>query len=342
MLKVSDFDYFLPPELIAYNPPPQRDSSRLLIVNAANSLIATQFKDIVNAINKNDLVIFNNSKVIKARLFGNKISGGKIEVLIERILTNNNLLAFVRSNKKIYLGMIIQLPNNIKVEVVKIIDGNFELALINNNLNWLLYLEQFGHIPLPHYIKRFDTAEDEQRYQTVYAKLAGSVAAPTAGLHFTNELLASIEQKGAKCAFVTLHVGAGTFKPVTANYVHEHKMHSEYYSIEQDTITAIENCHKNGGNIIAVGTTTLRTLETAAQHNFTQLNGETDIFITPGFKFKVVNKLITNFHLPKSTLLMLVSAFAGSDVIQKAYSYAIDNKFRFFSYGDAMLLKRKD
>jgi S-adenosylmethionine:tRNA ribosyltransferase-isomerase len=342
MLKVSDFDYHLPPELIAYNPKEQRDESRLLIVNDINSFVATQFKNIIDSINKNDLVIFNNSKVIKARLFGNKKSGGKIEVLIERILPNNNLLAFVRSNKKIYLGMIIQLPNDISVEVIKIIDGNFELALVNNSLNWLAYLEQFGHIPLPHYIKRSDTAFDEIRYQTVYAKLAGSIAAPTAGLHFTKELLALIEQKGAKCAFVTLHVGAGTFKPVTVDYIHQHKMHSEYYSIEQDVIDAIQNCRNNSGNIIAVGTTTLRTLETLAQHNFSQLSGETDIFITPGFKFKIVDKLITNFHLPKSTLLMLVSAFAGQELILNAYNYAIDNKFRFFSYGDAMLLKRKN
>ena len=216
---------------------------------------------------------------------------------------------------------------------------NFNLK---NSLDIIQYLDKFGHIPLPPYMHRADNHLDLERYQTVYAKTYGSVAAPTAGLHFSPELLATIEQKGIKTAFITLHVGSGTFKPVSVNDIKQHKMHSEYYSVDEKTIELIRHAHTKGGKIIAVGTTSLRTLETIANNGLLAGNGETDIFITPGYQFKLVDKLITNFHLPKSTLLMLVSAFAGMDNIKNAYHFAIENKYRFFSYGDAMLLNRTD
>ncbi|MDQ5920858.1 MAG: S-adenosylmethionine:tRNA ribosyltransferase-isomerase [Pseudomonadota bacterium] len=346
MLQLSDFDYILPQELIANNPIPSRDESRLLVVNNNKFLHDLYFKDIINFIEPNDLIIFNDSKVLKARLFGHKPSGGKIELLIERILPNNNLIAHIRSNKHINIDMLINLPGNVTLAVKTKLDGLFELSLIQESsliqevitFDWLGYLDQHGHIPLPLYIRRQDNELDEQRYQTVYAKNPGSVAAPTAGLHFTENLLKLIKAKGATCAHITLHVGSGTFKPVGVNFIHEHKMHSEIYSIPESTLHLIHQCKAQKGKIIAVGTTSLRTLEAAALTNFKSLSGETDIFITPGFKFKIVDKLITNFHLPKSTLLMLVSAFAGMDTIKQAYAHAINNRYRFFSYGDAMLL----
>ena len=345
-LKVDDFDYILPDELIATNPTDIRDQSRLLIVENSddiNPIIethASSFGDIVNYIRPNDLVIFNNSKVIKARLFGQKSSGGKVELLVERILDDNKIIAHVRLNKTINIGLNILLPDEQCLTVIEKLDGLFKLVP-TKALNWVAYLDKFGHIPLPPYMKRSSTSSDDTRYQTVYAKDHGSVAAPTAGLHFTNELLEKIRAQGTQIAYVTLHVGSGTFKPVSVEYLSEHKMHSEVYSISTDTLELIRNCKKNGGNIIAVGTTSLRTLETIARNNFTQLTGETDIFITPGFEFKLVDKLITNFHLPKSTLLMLVSAFSGISTIKQVYQYAIANKYRFFSYGDAMLLTRQ-
>ncbi|HLX53053.1 MAG TPA: tRNA preQ1(34) S-adenosylmethionine ribosyltransferase-isomerase QueA [Aquella sp.] len=334
--QLSDFDYDLPTDLIAKEPTKKRDSSRLLIVNN-HQLTEKQFSDIVDYIDKDDLLVFNNSKVLKARLFGHKLSGGKIEILIERILDNKNIIAHVRSNKTIHIGLIILLPNDIKIQVIEILDGLFKLQF-KQPVNVIKYLDEFGHIPLPPYINRADDKLDMERYQTVYAKPYGSVAAPTAGLHFSPELLAKIEQKGIKTAFITLHVGSGTFKPVNVTDIRQHKMHSEYYSVDEITIKLINQTHACGGKIIAVGTTSLRTLETIANNGLCPGDGETDIFITPGYKFKLVDKLITNFHLPKSTLLMLVSAFTGMDTIKNAYRFAIENKYRFFSYGDAMLL----
>lgn len=339
-MKLSDFDYTLPPELIAYSPTANRDDSRLLSVKK-NNLNDQSFRDIVSHIKPNDLIIFNNSKVIKARLFGNKISGGKIEILVERIINTNTIVAHVKSNKVINLGLKIIFPDSLLAVVSKKLDGLFELSLVNN-IDFLKYLDKFGEIPLPPYINRNTDAHDNDRYQTVYAKTEGSVAAPTAGLHFTPELLHQINDIGAKIAYVTLHVGSGTFKPVTCNNIHEHKMHSEIYEMSPDTLNLIKECKKNNGKIIAVGTTSLRTLETVAQNNFSLLTGETDIFITPGYKFRLVDKLITNFHLPKSTLLMLVYAFAGAENIKSAYAHAIKQKYRFFSYGDAMILERND
>ena len=335
---LSDFDYELPPELIAKTPAAERDQSRLLVVND-HDLHDTTFNHIVDYINKNDLVVFNNSKVIKARLFGNKLSGGKIELLVERILDNKHFTAHIRSNKTINLGLEIILPGEVMVTVVQKLDGLFKLV-INSSIDFLAYLDEFGNIPLPPYINRSADTLDDERYQTIYANPAGSVAAPTAGLHFTSKLLDKITNIGAKIAYVTLHVGSGTFKPVAVEDISQHKMHSEIYSIDQTTIDLIKQTHALNGKIIAIGTTTLRTLETIANKGLMAGNSETDIFITPGYKFKLVDKLLTNFHLPKSTLLMLVSGFAGMDRIKNAYKHAIAHKYRFFSYGDAMLLER--
>jgi S-adenosylmethionine:tRNA ribosyltransferase-isomerase len=339
MFKLSDFDYELPDELIASNPPKNRGDSRLLVATNQN-LLDLKFNQIIDFINPNDVIVFNNSKVIKARLFGNKISGGKIEILIERILPNKEIIAFIGSNKTIPIGMIVKLPNEISVKVIEKMDGLFKLSPISP-VNWLEYLDKYGHIPLPPYIKRTDDKDDETRYQTVYAKNEGSVASPTAGLHFTKELLEQIKNKGATIAYVTLHVGSGTFKPVSNEDISKHKMHSEIYSIDENTLQLIRQARLNGGSIIAVGTTSVRTLETVAKNSFTRLTGETDIFITPGYKFQLVDKMITNFHLPKSTLMMLVSAFAGFETIKKVYSHAVKNKYRFFSYGDACIFMKQ-
>ncbi len=344
---LSDFDYLLPEKLIAKEPTISRDTSRLLIYQPnINSNCIGIFKDlhfhnIIDFIKPHDLLVFNNSKVIKARLFGNKITGGKIEILVERILNKNIFTCHIRSNKTIPVGLLICLPHELKIKVIKKVDGLFAVET-QSEVDLFEYFEENGCIPLPPYINRHSNKIDETRYQTVYAKDYGSVAAPTAGLHFTQQLLDQIENKGAKLAYVTLHVGSGTFKPVSVENINEHKMHSEVYHIPQETIDLIKQSKQNGGRIIAVGTTSLRTLETCAQNNFKVNYGETDIFITPGYKFKIVDKLITNFHLPKSTLLMLVSAFAGYDEIKTIYQHAITNEYRFFSYGDALLLTRKD
>lgn len=336
-MHISNFDYLLPQELIATTPNTKRDHSKLLIVKS-NQLADSCFNQITQHINPGDLVIFNNSRVVKARIFGHKLTGGKIEILIERALENGFFTAHVRANKTIKPGLIIQLDGGLEVEIIENRDGIFKLHA-KTPINLFAYLEQFGNIPLPPYMNRQAVKTDSERYQTVYANPPGSVAAPTAGLHFTQELLNDILNKGAKIAYVTLHVGSGTFKPVSVENITEHKMHSEAYSIDQATIQIIEKTKANGGKIIAVGTTSLRTLETFAKNGYQEPQGETDIFITPGFKFKLVDKLITNFHLPKSTLLMLVSAFAGIETINKAYKHAIKHKYKFFSYGDAMLLE---
>lgn len=342
-MKTVDFDYYLPEELIATQPTIQRDKSRLLAVQASQEqlmLTDLYFENILEFIQPNDLVIFNNSRVLKARLIGHKLTGGRIELLIERILTNNQFTAHIRSNKAINLGLTIVLPNDLSVTVIEKLDGLFKLT-VNSPVNLFNYLEEFGTIPLPPYMHRTAMQTDNERYQTVYAKNFGSVAAPTAGLHFTPEIMHQIINKGAKIAYVTLHVGSGTFKPVNVENILEHKMHSEVYHVDDSTVKLIKATQERGGQIIAVGTTSLRTLETIANHGFKVGHGETDIFITPGYQFKIVDKLITNFHLPKSTLLMLVSAFTNIDTIRQAYQHAINHRYRFFSYGDAMLLTRE-
>ena len=338
-MKLSDFDYHLPEELIAKNPLDNRSDSRLLVVN--EHLEDHTFSEIINYINPGDLLIRNDTRVVKARIFGHKPSGGKVEVMLERIIDQQHFIAHVRTSKRISIGMEIILPDDLVVTVSETLDGLFALQT-RTPIDLYAYLEHHGNLPLPPYMQRQAEIADESRYQTVYAAHNGSVAAPTAGLHFTPEILAQIEAKGAQVASVTLHVGSGTFKPVSVENISEHKMHSEVFQINEATIELIKQTKARGGKIIAVGTTSLRTLESVAKRGLHAQSGETDIFITPGFKFQLVDKLITNFHLPKSTLLMLVSAFSGKDKIDMAYQHAIKNNYRFFSYGDAMLLTRQD
>jgi S-adenosylmethionine:tRNA ribosyltransferase-isomerase len=338
-MKLSDFDYHLPEELIAKNPLSNRSDSRLLVVN--EHLEDHNFSEIINYINPGDLLIRNDTRVVKARIFGHKPSGGKVEVMLERIIDQQHFIAHVRTSKRINIGMEIILPDDLVVTVSETLDGLFALQT-RTPIDLYAYLEHHGNLPLPPYMQRQAEIADESRYQTVYAAHNGSVAAPTAGLHFTPELLAQIEAKGAQIASVTLHVGSGTFKPVSVENISEHKMHSEVFQINETTIELIKQAKARGGKIIAVGTTSLRTLESVAKRGLHAQSGETDIFITPGFKFQLVDKLITNFHLPKSTLLMLVSAFSSKDKIDMAYQHAIKNNYRFFSYGDAMLLTRQD
>jgi S-adenosylmethionine:tRNA ribosyltransferase-isomerase len=334
---LSDFDFELPAPLIAQNPPENRTDSRLLI--AQSPIIDTNFNKIGDFIQSGDLLVMNNTKVIPARLFGHKDSGGKVEILIERLLNENQALAMVRASRAPKVGSQITLENGEKATVLKKQQGFYTLEFSTNSL--LKLLDEVGHIPLPPYIDRADDKQDLSRYQTVYAKHDGAVAAPTAGLHFDDELLASLKNKGVDSAFVTLHVGAGTFQPVKVDNIVEHKMHSEYFEVSQATVDKINQTKKNGGRIIAVVTTAVRSLESAAKSGkLKEAREETDIFIYPGYEFKVVDKLITNFHLPKSSLLMLVSAFIGREQMMEIYQHAIDEKYRFFSYGDAMLLGR--
>lgn len=344
-LQIKDFDYQLPHELIAQKPINNRENSKMLFLNESGKLQDKLFSDIESLISKNDLIIFNNTKVIKARLFGYKETGGKIEILIERVISKNIALSHIKSNKSIKMGIKIYLSNNITLTVHKKIDDLFETHFSNNVMK---IIDQYGKLPLPPYIKKEPDEIDEMRYQTVYAKKLGSIAAPTAGLHFSKQIIKNIIEKGAKIEYLTLHVGSGTFKPVKTKNIDDHVMHSEYFDIPYSTIKNIINTKKANGKIIAVGTTTLRALESASDQiekfnfNLTNINGikdQTNIFIRPGYKFKIVDSLITNFHLPKSTLIMLVSALAGYEPIYKAYEHAISMKYRFFSYGDAMFIE---
>ena len=352
-MQLSDFNYDLPPELIAQHPLPQRSGSRLLeLAQSANGrpeCIDRSFTDIVQLIGPNDLLIFNDTRVIPARLFGQKETGGQVEVLIERITGPNQAIAQIRASKVPKPGGKIQLrahsdssaPDDALELVVNgqvNLGGNSDFYEIIFPDNAMAVLERYGELPLPPYISHTPDEEDTNRYQTVMAQKPGAVAAPTAGLHFDEALLKRLRDHGVQQAAITLHVGAGTFTPVRHEDLTLHQMHYEWYSIPKNTIEAIERTKQNQGKVIAVGTTSIRTLESYAITG--QLEGETNLFITPGFEFKVVEALITNFHLPKSTLLMLVSAFAGVDAIRHAYAHAIRERYRFFSYGDAMFLRR--
>jgi S-adenosylmethionine:tRNA ribosyltransferase-isomerase len=341
-MKTQDFDFHLPENLIAQHPTGKRTESRLLHINQPSGDITDErFLDLPKHLSNNDLLIFNDTRVIKARLFGEKMTGGSVEVLIERVLDDHHTLAHVRASRSPKVGSLITLADNINVEVIGREENLFHLKFLTET-PVLNLLEQYGSIPLPPYITHAANHEDETRYQTVYAKHAGAVAAPTAGLHFDEALINQLKTKGINIAYITLHVGAGTFQPVKVDDIAEHRMHSELYTIPTETVTKIKNTRATGGKVTAVGTTALRALESAAQNGtVTAGSNETDIFITPGYSFKVVDRLLTNFHLPKSTLLMLVSAFAGFDPIKNAYQHAIKEKYRFFSYGDAMLLEKK-
>ena len=341
-MKLSDFSYHLPSQLIAQQALPDRAASRLLVVhNTANDSASCDdklFSDLIELIQPDDLLVFNNTRVIPARLYGKKSTGGKIEVLVERLLSEHLLLAHIKSSKSPKEGAILTLEDKINVEVVARQGALFELKVLNKS-PLLELLEQYGHIPLPPYIERADTVDDRERYQTVFATKSGAVAAPTAGLHFTTELLAQLAQKGVQTAQVTLHVGAGTFQPVRVENLEEHTMHSEWVEVDATVCKAVADCKKRGGKVIAVGTTSVRSLESAAQDGeLKPFSGDTRLFITPRYQFKVVDRMITNFHLSESTLLMLVSAFSGYKTIKHAYQHAITEKYRFFSYGDAMYL----
>ena len=337
LLTLADFDYELPQELIAQAPLPQRSASRLLVMRGS-SIEDLAFTALPALLQPGDLVVMNDTRVLHARLFGQKESGGQIEVLVERLLGANEVLAQVRASKPPRAGSALLLEDRIKVEVVGR-EGEFYRLRFDGDAFELI--ERHGRLPLPPYIERSAEDEDESRYQTVFAKETGSVAAPTAGLHFDEDLLKRIEANGIGIAHVTLHVGAGTFQPVRANNLAEHRMHVERYSLPQATVDAIAATRAKGGRIVAVGTTTMRTLESSARSGtLVAGSGETDIFITPGFNFRVVDLLVTNFHLPKSTLLMLVAAFGGMDNLRAAYQHAIRHRYRFFSYGDAMLIQR--
>lgn len=339
-MRTEEFDFLLPDHLIAQHPPAQRGASRLLYAHD-NTLEDCRFAELLQLIRPNDVLVLNDTRVIKARLFGNKQSGGGIEVLVERVLNNRDVLAQVRASKSPKAGSRLLLADVLAVEVLGR-EGEFFHLRFGGDESVLSLLERYGRLPLPPYITHAAGAEDEQRYQTVFAREAGAVAAPTAGLHFDDAMLQALRDKGVQIAYITLHVGAGTFQPVRAEHIREHTMHSERYEIPQATVDAIAQTRATGGRVIAAGTTSLRALESAAQHGELQAgSGETSIFITPGYRFRVVDVLLTNFHLPKSTLLMLVCAFGGMERMLAAYRHAVDNKYRFFSYGDAMLIERQ-
>lgn len=337
MYSLSDFDFDLPQELIAQLPLPERSGSRLLHV-AGDTLIDRAFADIVGLLEPGDLLVLNDTRVLKARFFGIKETGGKVEVLVERVVDGRSVHAQVRASKSPPPGSRIRLADAFDVIVGERV-GEFYVLQFPDDV--FILIDAHGRLPLPPYIEHSADAFDEQRYQTVYAKQPGAVAAPTAGLHFDQGLLDKLRERGVQFATVTLHVGAGTFQPVRTENLAEHNMHSEWYTVPQATVDAVDAARATGRAVVAVGTTSLRALESASQSGQLQAgSADTRLFITPGYAFNTVTRLITNFHLPKSTLLMLVSAFAGYDVIRAAYAHAIVQRYRFFSYGDAMLLTR--
>ena len=347
-MRVSDFSFDLPSHLIARFPKESRTASRLMMLNGNTGDIKDQgFKDIVDQLNAGDLLIFNNTRVIPARMFGQKSSGGKIEVLVERLMDQHSVLAHIRASKSPKVGAQLILEGKINATMVARHGALFELKF-NTEQSVLDILDDIGHMPLPPYIDRPDEDSDRERYQTVYNEKPGAVAAPTAGLHFDEALLDIIKSKGAELAFVTLHVGAGTFQPVKVDEISDHIMHSEYVEVPQSVVDQIKKTKLNGGRVIAVGTTSVRSIESAAQKAklankpLCEFYGDTDIFITPGYQFQVIDALLTNFHLSESTLLMLVSAFSGYEHIMNAYQHAIKEEYRFFSYGDAMFLTKKE
>ncbi|MBC3410483.1 tRNA preQ1(34) S-adenosylmethionine ribosyltransferase-isomerase QueA [Pseudomonas sp. SWRI107] len=338
-MRVADFSFELPDSLIARHPLAERHGSRLLVLDGPSGVLAhKQFTDLLDYLRPGDLMVFNNTRVIPARLFGQKASGGKLEVLVERVLDSHRVLAHVRASKAPKEGAQILIDGGGEAEMVARHDTLFELRFSEEVLP---LLERVGHMPLPPYIDRPDEGADRERYQTVYAERAGAVAAPTAGLHFDEALLAKIAAKGVERAFVTLHVGAGTFQPVRVDNIEDHTMHKEWLEVSQDVVDAVQACRARGGRVVAVGTTSVRSLESAARDGVLKaFSGDTDIFIFPGRPFHVVDCLVTNFHLPESTLLMLVSAFAGYPETMAAYAAAVEQGYRFFSYGDAMFITR--
>ena len=341
-MRIDDFNYDLPESLIAQYPLKNRGDSRMLVINPLNqTLKSCLFNEFTSLLKANDLVIFNDTKVLKARLFGKKLSGGKVELLIERILNEKNATALIKTSKKIDEGMEVIINKKNSIKIISRKNNLFNIQLNFGSFHNLL--KTYGHIPLPPYIQRNDDDQDNLRYQTFFASKEGAVAAPTAGLHFSHNDFEAMRQKNIQSTFITLHVGSGTFQPVKETDINKHIMHEEIYNINTDVIDAIAKTKSSGGRVIAIGTTVLRALESSYEKDIIKKGyNETKIFIKPGFQFKVVDALFTNFHLPKSTLLMLVSAFAGNDFIKKAYNHAIESQYRFFSYGDAMFIEQKD
>jgi len=367
-MNLQDFDYALPHDLIAQSPASERTASRLLHLDGATGALRDlEFRDVIELIAQNDVVVLNDTRVIKARLLGRKASGGRIELLVERVLAKDEALVQVRASHMPKVGSRIVLADAVEATVLER-SGGFARLRFENCEDLFALLDRHGAVPLPPYIDHAPEAADEARYQTVYARERGAVAAPTAGLHFDETLLERLRARGVRIAYVTLHVGAGTFQPVRSDDPAAHEMHSEWYRVPQETVDAIGRAKERGGRVLAVGTTTLRALESAAVRPSTALPlrsgrtevgpstalplragrtddlhaavGETQLFIVPGYRFRVVDRLITNFHLPKSTLVMLVSAFGGFDNIRRAYGHAIEKRYRFYSYGDAMLIER--
>ncbi|MDX1804030.1 MAG: tRNA preQ1(34) S-adenosylmethionine ribosyltransferase-isomerase QueA [Alcanivorax sp.] len=337
-MNVDDFDFELPDGLIARHPPAQRRDARLLALTR-EQLLHQQFPDLLGHLRPGDLLVFNDTRVIPARLYGQKESGGRVEVLIERILDEHQALAHVRASKSPKPGSWLHFDDGVAAQVSGRRDALFHLAFTGCG-TLLDALERIGHVPLPPYIDRADERADLERYQTVYAREPGAVAAPTAGLHFDDEMLAALREAGIDTGFITLHVGAGTFQPVRVDKVEDHQMHSERYQVPESLAEQVAQAHARGGRVVAVGTTALRALEAASQSGRLQPGqGETDIFIFPGYRFRQVDALVTNFHLPRSTLLMLISAFAGRERVMAAYQAAIEAQYRFFSYGDAMFIE---
>ena len=334
----SDFDFALPPELIAQHPAPQRSGSRLRDGRGA-APVDRRFTDLPALLREGDLLVFNDTQVVKARLFGEKPSGGKLELLIERVLPDGTVAAHMKVSKKPRAGTVLRMAGGFEAELLgRWPEPQGPLFHLRLSSDAYALMAAHGHVPLPPYVTHADTAEDESRYQTVFAKNPGAVAAPTAALHFDDALLAAIDARGARRACVTLHVGAGTFQPVKTESLADHVMHRERYHVPPETVQAIADCRARGGRVVAVGTTSVRTLESWAASG--EPSGDTGIFITPGFDLKVVDALITNFHLPRSTLMMLVSAFAGYERVMALYAHAVQQRYRFFSYGDAMWLLR--
>lgn len=344
-MKLTDFSFTLPSDLIAKYPTPERTASRLLHLNGCTGDVAhLQFSQMLELVEPGDLLVFNNTRVIPARLRGQKTTGGKVEVLVERIIDSNNALAHIRASKAPKEGTELLLEDKVNVTVTGRQDALFCLQF-NGELTVLEQLEEYGHMPLPPYIDRQDENSDRERYQTVYNQSPGAVAAPTAGLHFDDAMLRKLTEKKVNLAYVTLHVGAGTFQPVRVDNILEHTMHSEYARVPPDVVDAVRATKAAGKRVIAVGTTSVRSLESAALNAkecdvIAPFQSDTDIFIYPGFEFKVVDAMFTNFHLPESTLIMLISAFAGRSHVLSAYEQAIEARYRFYSYGDSMFIEK--
>ncbi|MDR0779964.1 MAG: tRNA preQ1(34) S-adenosylmethionine ribosyltransferase-isomerase QueA [Pseudomonadales bacterium] len=342
-MQLSDFDFQLPEDLIAHYPPACRGDSRLLHMNRQSGELGhLGFADFPALLRPNDLLVFNNTRVIPARLFGQKPSGGKVELLVERVMPNNRVLAQLRANHPLAADaaqLLFQHEDQTAQAVVEGREDGFYLVRFDPTLDLMHFLDRAGHMPLPPYIRRADEASDRERYQTVYARVQGAVAAPTAGLHFSAAMLTALRAQGIAMAEVTLHVGAGTFQPVRSHTIEAHRMHAEYLEVPEAVCAAVAACRARGGRVVAIGTTTVRCLETAAQDGTLKpFHGDTRIFIYPGYRFGVVDALLTNFHLPQSTLLMLVSAFSSRANILNAYQEAVKAHYRFFSYGDAMFI----